>query len=68
MEFLYIYTWVGKIILNSLPKPNILYSRAFLQNGYSKHLEHKIDFYDEKHNTVDLPNSTYILVVQKIGR
>lgn len=54
-----------KIILDSLPKSNILYSRAFLQNGYSNHLEHKINFYDENYNTVDLPNSTYILVVEK---
>lgn len=56
MEFLYTYTW-GKIILNSLPKSNILYSRTFLQNGYSKHLEHKINFYDE--NTI---LSIYLIV------
>lgn len=54
-----------KAILDNLPDSNILYSRAFLQDGYSKHLGHKINFYDENYNTVDLPNSTIILVVEK---
>lgn len=52
-----IHIFWGKIILNSLAKSNILYSRAFLQNGYSKHLEHKINFYDE--NTI---LSIYLIV------
>lgn len=54
-----------KVMLDNLPNSNILYNRAFLQDGYPKHLEHKINFYDENNNTVDLPNSTIILVVEK---
>lgn len=43
----------------------IICSKAFLQDGYKIHLESKINYYDENYNTVDLPNSTYILVIEK---
>ena len=61
-----IHIFLGKIILNSLAKSNTLYSRAFLQNGYSKHLEHKINFYDDSDAIVfvhfDKPNAKAVLV------
>lgn len=47
-------------------KCNIVYSKAFLQEGYSEHLLKKVDYYDAFNNTIDLPNSTFILVVEKI--
>lgn len=54
-----------KVVTENLPNSKIVYCRAFLQDGYMKHLEHKINFYDENYNSVDLPNSTYILVIKK---
>lgn len=52
---------VKKILKNS----KIIYSKSFLQEGYQTHLENKINYYDENYNTVSLPNSTYILVIEK---
>ena len=54
-----------KMIVETLPNSKIIYSKAFLQDGYKSHLENKINFYDENLNTVSLPNSTYILVIEK---
>ena len=54
-----------KMVLDTLPNSKIIYSKAFLQDGYKEHLENKINFFDENLNTVSLPNSTYILVVEK---
>ncbi len=52
-------------VIDNLKGAKIVYSYAFLQNGYEEHLLNKINLYDEKMNTVSLPNSTYILVIEK---
>ena len=54
-----------EMINRVLDKSKIIFSRAFLQEGYQNHLQNKINFYDESGNTVSLPNSTYILVIEK---
>ena len=54
-----------KMILETLKNSKIIYSKAFLQDGYETHLNNKINFYDENNNSVSLPNSTYILVIEK---
>jgi hypothetical protein len=54
-----------KMILDTLDNAKIIYSKAFLQDGYKEHLDNKISLYDENYNSVELPNSTYILVVEK---
>ena len=54
-----------KMILDTLENSKIIYSKAFLQEGYTSHLENKVNFYDENLNSVSLPNSTYILVIEK---
>lgn len=38
----------------------------YLQEGYSEHLLDKIEFYDESFNEVSLPDSTIVLVIEKI--
>ena len=53
------------MVLNTLKGSKIIYSKAFLQDGYKEHLDTKISLYDEDYNTVDLPNSTFILVIEK---
>ena len=54
-----------KMVLDNLENSKIVYSKAFLQDGYEEHLENKINLYDENYNSVTLPNSTYILVIEK---
>ncbi len=54
-----------KMVLETLKGSKIVYSKAFLQDGYQEHLDPKISLYDENYNTVELPNSTYILVIEK---
>lgn len=45
----------------------IVYSKSFLQEGYTEHLSEKVDFLDAKTSQpVPLPDSTFILVVEKI--
>ncbi len=44
----------------------VIYSKNFLQEGYTEHLEDKIDFYNEELEEVPLPDSTFILVVEKL--
>lgn len=39
----------------------------FLQDGYEEHLLEKVDFYDEEHEQITLPDSTCIIVVEKRG-
>ena len=53
------------MVKNNLPNAKIIYSKSFLQSGYIEHLKSKINYYDEYYNTVDLPDSTYILVIEK---
>ncbi len=38
----------------------------FLQDGYEEHLFEKIEFYDENYKSVSLPDSTCIIVIEKI--
>jgi ubiquinone/menaquinone biosynthesis C-methylase UbiE len=38
----------------------------FLQDGYEEHLLEKIDFYDEYHEAIKLPDSTCIIVIEKV--
>jgi phospholipid N-methyltransferase len=38
----------------------------FLQEGYEEHLLNNIDFFDEKYVPVSLPDSTCIIVIEKI--
>lgn len=52
-------------VLKNLNNSKIIISSSFLQSGYSEHLLNKINYYDENYNTIDLPNSTYILVIEK---
>ncbi len=54
-----------KMIKENFKNSIIIYSNAFLQSGYQEHLANKINYYDENYNTVSLPNSTYILVIEK---
>ncbi len=54
-----------EMVRNTLKNSKIIYSKSFLQSGYQTHLESKINYYDENYNTVNLPNSTYILVIEK---
>ena len=54
-----------EMIKNNLKNSKIIYSKSFLQEGYQTHLENKINYYDENYNTVKLPDSTYILVIEK---
>lgn len=54
-----------KFVTENLKNSKIIFSHAFLQDGYEEHLLNKIAIYDENFNTVKLPNSTYILVIEK---
>lgn len=47
-------------------KCKIIECKHFLQDGYEEHLLEKIDFYDENYMPVPLPDSTCIIVVEKI--
>lgn len=52
-------------VLENLPNSKIIYSNHFLQDGYEENLLPKISIYDEDLNTVSLPDSTFILVIEK---
>ena len=54
-----------QMVLGTLKGSKIIFSRAFLQDGYKEFLDPKVNFYDENYNSVELPNSTYILVIEK---
>ena len=54
-----------KLIEDNLSKYKIIFAKAFLQEGYEENLLNKISIYDEEMNVVKLPNSTYILVIEK---
>lgn len=54
-----------KFVTENLKNSKIIFSHAFLQDGYEEHLLNKIAIYEENFNTVKLPNSTYILVIEK---
>ncbi|MGM9877226.1 MAG: class I SAM-dependent methyltransferase [Bacilli bacterium] len=54
-----------KFILDNLENSKIVYSCEFLQSGYTDHLLNKISYYDEDMNTITLPNSTCIIVIEK---
>lgn len=44
----------------------IIKQSHFLQDGYEEHLLKKISFFDEHYHPTSLPDSTFILVVEKI--
>ncbi len=52
-------------VKDNLEGAKIVFSDHFLQEGYSDYLLPKINIYDEKYNTVSLPDSTFILVIEK---
>ncbi len=54
-----------ELIHNNLPNSKIILCNAFLQEGYEENLLNKISIYDENMNTVKLPNSTCIIVIEK---
>lgn len=53
-------------IKSILPTARILECKAFLQGGYEENLLPKISIYDENMKAVKLPNSTCIIVVEKV--
>ena len=53
------------LIHKHLPNSRIIICNAFLQDGYEENLLNKISIYDEDMNTVKLPNSTCIIVIEK---
>jgi len=53
-------------MLNSIGNFKIIECKSMLQKGYAEHLLKKIEFYDENMNTVNLPDSTCIIVAEKI--
>lgn len=44
----------------------IVHAEEYLQEGYQKNLEKKIEFYDNNMNSAPLPNSNMLLVVEKV--
>ncbi|MGN4724059.1 class I SAM-dependent methyltransferase [Bacillus cereus group sp. MYBK15-3] len=46
-------------------KVQIVQAMSYLQDGYTSHLSKQIDFEDESGNAVDLPNSTFFMVLEK---
>lgn len=48
-------------------KAKLLKSRHFLQDGYTIALSQKIEFYDESRNSTRLPDSTCIMIIEKIN-
>lgn len=54
-----------KLIEDNLSGYKVIFSKAFLQDGYEENLLNKISIYDENMNVVKLPNSTFILVIEK---
>lgn len=47
-------------------KAKIIELKHYLQDGYEENLLPKIDIFDENHNPVRLPDSTGIIVIEKI--
>lgn len=54
-----------KLINDNISGYKVIFSKAFLQEGYEENLLNKISIYDEEMNVVKLPNSTFILVIEK---
>lgn len=54
-----------KLIEDNLKGYKVIFSKAFLQDGYEENLLNKISIYDADGNVVKLPNSTFILVIEK---
>lgn len=54
-----------KLINDNISDYKVIFSKAFLQEGYEENLLNKISIYDEEMNVVKLPNSTFILVIEK---
>ena len=44
---------------------NIIQAMNYLQDGYTNHLNEKIEFKDESGNAVALPDSTFFMVLEK---
>lgn len=45
---------------------NVIVAKHYLQEGYAIALSPKIDFFDENYNTVSLPDSTTLIVIEKL--
>lgn len=45
----------------------VIECKHYLQDGYEEHLLQKVEYYDENMNIVSLPDSTCIIVVEKVG-
>jgi len=57
-----------KFVLNALQgKAKIIECRHFLQEGYTIALSQKIEFFDENRKKVSLPDSTCLLVIEKVN-
>jgi len=54
------------LIEENLRNAEIVYLEAFLQGGYEKNLLTKVAIYDEEMNIVKLPDSTCIIVIEKL--
>ena len=54
-----------QFVYDNLEGAKIIFSSHFLQEGYEEHLLPKISLYDENYNTVRLPDSTFILIIEK---
>lgn len=48
-------------------KLRVIELKHFLQDGYEDYLSKKINIYDENVNKIHLPDSTCIIVVEKVG-
>lgn len=53
------------LVNENLEGSKIVYTNHFLQDGYEENLLNKISIYDENMNVVKLPDSTFILVIEK---
>ncbi|TXK77970.1 class I SAM-dependent methyltransferase [Paenibacillus sp. N3.4] len=58
-------TFTSFILEKLGPQANIVVSKHFLQDGYTEALRDKISFMDEEGNTVSLPDSTCLIVIEK---
>ena len=44
----------------------VIECKHFLQEGYEEHLLKKIEFYDENRVKIPLPDSTCVIVIEKV--
>lgn len=58
--------WEAFILKSLGNQARIIELKHFLQEGYSIALSQKIEFFDENRNSIKLPDSTCIVVIEKI--